>query len=206
MTDATAARRWHRGVDRETIVDAAMRILDEDGLDALTMRRLASDLDVQAPSLYAHVHGKDDVLDLVVDRVLGTVAVPPPGGDPRTVLEAGFTAYRTALVGHPAVVGLVIARPRLGRAQAGLIERALDALTAAGLSIRDAVDAQVTLAAYVLGFVAQETARRSAPVPAFEPGPRLAAALLALAARPGDERFAIGLGRVLDGVGVVRRR
>ena len=59
MTAATPDRRpWHRGVDRRAIADASLRILDEDGLDALTMRAVASAVGVEAASLYAHVTGK----------------------------------------------------------------------------------------------------------------------------------------------------
>ncbi len=74
---------WHRGLDRDAVVAAALRLLDEEGRDALTMRRLATELRVEAASLYAHVAGKDDLVDAVLDSVLDGIELPPPGRDPR---------------------------------------------------------------------------------------------------------------------------
>ncbi|HEX7099263.1 MAG TPA: TetR/AcrR family transcriptional regulator [Acidimicrobiia bacterium] len=65
-------------LDRERIVEVALQIVDEDGIDGLSMRRIAEELDTGAASLYAHVSGKEELLDLVLDRVIGEIELPEP--------------------------------------------------------------------------------------------------------------------------------
>ncbi|MDI2130231.1 TetR/AcrR family transcriptional regulator [Yinghuangia seranimata] len=62
----------------DTIIDAALAIIDAEGLDALSMRRVAQSLDTGAASLYAHVQNKEELIELVLDRVNGELRVPPP--------------------------------------------------------------------------------------------------------------------------------
>src|SRR4051795_6192169 len=100
-------RTFHRGLDRATVLDAALAILDADGRGALTMRRLARELDVQAASLYTHVRSKDDLIDGVLDRVLDGVPLPPPGPDWRASLCEGFRNYRRTLFEHPGAISLI---------------------------------------------------------------------------------------------------
>ena len=204
MTAATPDRRpWHRGVDRRAIADASLRILDEDGLDALTMRAVASAVGVEAASLYAHVTGKADLTDAVLDVVLDGVALPEPTGDRRADLVAGFAAYRRALLAHPVVVPLVAQRTSMSPSQVRLVERSLELLEAAGLSTRAAVDTHVTLLGFTLGFVIQEAGRSaSAPGALLEASPRLRRALATLREREVDDRFEVGIGLILDGARV----
>jgi AcrR family transcriptional regulator len=184
-------------------VSAALALLDAEGRDALTMRRLATVLEVEAPSLYAHLGSKDELVDAVLDRVLESVVVPPPGPDVRTSLREGFGAYRGALLRHPWVVGLMTERARLSGQQIRLAGHSIGLMEAAGLSTRAAVDAHVTLVAFVLGFVLQEVSRPTAPPSAdVEIGPVLRRALPVLAERPVDDRFRVGLELILDGAGV----
>lgn len=204
MSRATAGRSWHQGLTRPAVIAEALRILDDDGRDALTMRRLAASLDVEAPSLYAHVGSKDELIDGVLDSVLDTVVLPAVGPDVRASLIAGFASYRRALLRHPTVVVLMTERARFSSAQLRLVRRSIELLEAAGLSTRAAVDAHVTMIAFVLGFILQEVSRPSgsaasgAPVP----DPLLTRVLATLAERSVDERFEVGLGLILDGVGV----
>jgi AcrR family transcriptional regulator len=65
-------------LSRDAIVDAAMRILDQDGIDAVSMRRIAQDLDTGPSSLYAHVANKDELLELIIERISATIAIPAP--------------------------------------------------------------------------------------------------------------------------------
>src|SRR3954465_431343 len=99
-------RPFHRGLTRDTILASALRIVDADGRDALTMRRLATELDVEAASLYTHVRNKDDVVDGMVDVVLATVPMPEAGQAWRDALVDGFRGYRGALIAHPVLVPL----------------------------------------------------------------------------------------------------
>jgi len=200
-----ADRRWHRGVTREAITSEALRILDLEGREALTMRHLASVVGVEAASLYAHVGSKDELVDAVLDSVLDTIPLPPIGPDLRTSLADGFRAYRAALLRHPSVVLLMTERARMSGAQVRLARRSIELFEAAGLSHRAAVDGHVTLVAYVLGFLLQEVSRPAArPSAGTPPDPVMARTLATLAERTVDQRFNAGLDLILDGIGVPR--
>ena len=202
-----SGRSWHRGLDRAAVAAAALRILDEEGAAAMTMRRIATSLDVEAASLYGHVESKDDLVDAVLDRVLDEVELPERTDDARADLIASFGAYRRALIAHPAAGPMLTRRANRSPAQVRLIVRAMELLEAGGLSERGRVDAQVTLAAYVLGFVLQEVGRSTAtPTRVADRSPVLRRALDTLAERDVDQRFEVGLGIILDGLGIRRRR
>lgn len=98
---------------RERIVDAAVALLDEHGVDGLTMRRLAQRLDVTSTALYWHVRTKDDVLDLAVDQVFGDVRLPEASDDWRNDVRALIQGWRAAMLRHPWAPSLV-GRPMLG--------------------------------------------------------------------------------------------
>ncbi|GAA1855060.1 TetR/AcrR family transcriptional regulator [Asanoa iriomotensis] len=98
---------------RERIVTAAVSLLDAQGVDGLTMRRLAEALGVTATALYWHVRTKDDVLDLAVDEVFGEVVLPPVVGFWREDVLALTRGWRAAMLRHPWAAGL-IGRPMLG--------------------------------------------------------------------------------------------
>jgi TetR/AcrR family transcriptional regulator, tetracycline repressor protein len=188
-------------------VTAALALLDEQGLSAMTMRRLAASLDVEAASLYAHIGSKDDLVDAMLDRVLDTVELPAPGPDARTFLVAAFGNYRVTLLRHPAVVQLMTERSRLSNAQVRLAARSIDLLQSDGQSLRAAVDTHVTLVAFTLGFILQEVSRptTTTSTPA-DLDQRIAPVLRTLAERSVDERFEVGLHLILDGAGVARSR
>jgi len=198
---STKARDWHRGLNRAALTAEALRILDRDGPEGLTMRRLATALDVEAASLYAHVQSKDDLVDAVLDTVLDEVDLPEPGPDARLELLAGFESYRRTLIAPPRVVMLMFERAHTSAAQARLVTRSIELLESLGLSTRAAVDAHVTLVAYVLGFIVQEVGRpMRTPPPLAAASPTLARALTTVAERSVDERFTVGLELILDGV------
>jgi AcrR family transcriptional regulator len=181
------------------VLEAALAVLDRDGRDALTMRRLAEELDVSAPSLYVHVRSKEDLIDGVLDHVLDQVPLPPIRDDWRASLREGFEQYRRALIAHPGVIGLITERNRTSRSQMRLVEHSISLLEAAGLSTADAVGVHVTLVAFTLGFLAQEAGRAPGPsgddVPPSELFTRAVAALLT---RSVDERFRFGIDLILS--------
>ena len=203
MATAKVKRTWHRGLTREAVVAQALQILDDEGREALTMRRLAASLGVEAASLYAHVGSKDELVDAVLDRVLDTVEIPEPVSDVRASIVGGFASYRRALLRHPTIVILMTERARPSRAQFRLARRSIELFESAALSTRVAVDAHVTLVAFVLGFILQEVSRPSgSPAGAPPPDPVMARVLATLAERDVDERFEVGLGLILDGIGL----
>lgn len=193
------ARPFHRGLDRHTVLLAALAILDRDGRDALTMRHVALALDVQAASLYTHVRSKDDLIDAILDQVLDAVPLPPHQRDWRRSLIDGFLAYRRALVQHPAVVHLITERARTSAAQIRLVERSIELLESAGLAIDQAVETHVTLVAFTLGFIAQEVSRPVTPPREIVSEGVFARAIAALTNRTVDQRFRTGLDLILDG-------
>lgn len=186
-------REWHRGITRAILADTAVALLDREGRKALTMRRLAAELDVTAGSLYSHITGKEDLVELVVERVLDGVSLPTSAD-----LVDGFVAYRRALLDHPEAALLIQEFPRLTQVSVRLVERSLTLLTAGGMSLPEATDRHVTAVAYVLGWVFQELAP-----PKISPGVTVdsslvAEALASLQHRRADERFRVGLRLILE--------
>jgi AcrR family transcriptional regulator len=122
------------GLSREAIVEAALQVLNAEGLDGLTMRRLAAELGVGAASLYWHVDGKEALLQLVIDRVVSEIALPEP--DPsrwqeqikQFARDARSVMSRYRDVGR-ATLGRIPVGPNLMRVN----EWALGLLTAAGV-------------------------------------------------------------------------
>ncbi|MEU9474212.1 TetR/AcrR family transcriptional regulator [Streptomyces sp. NPDC048191] len=92
------------GLDRERITTVSVRLLDAEGLEKFSMRRLAAELNVTAMSLYWYVDTKDDLLELALDAAFGELRLPDPdaeGQDWREQLRALATDYRALLVRHP---------------------------------------------------------------------------------------------------------
>nr|WP_229840256.1 TetR/AcrR family transcriptional regulator [Streptomyces brasiliensis] len=92
------------GLDRNRITDATVRLLDTEGLDRFSMRRLAGELNVTAMSVYWYVDTKDDLLELALDAAYGELRLPDAeagGGDWREQLRALAREYRGLLVRHP---------------------------------------------------------------------------------------------------------
>lgn len=100
-------------LSRERIVDAALHLIDTEGLDALSTRRLATELSVSGPSLYNHFATKDELLDAVVDGVMGEVDLSMfrESADWRTALRDWARSYRAALAAHPNVVPVLAQGP-----------------------------------------------------------------------------------------------
>ena len=90
---------------------AAVAIIDAEGLEALTVRRLASELGVAPMTVYSYVRGKEEILDLVVDRVAADIEVPPVEADWRERARALGHGLRAALLAHPDGARLISERP-----------------------------------------------------------------------------------------------
>lgn len=136
-----------RPLTRAVLVEHALAIVDREGLEALTMRRLAADLGVRAPSLYNHVTGKDDLIAGVLTRVRAEMALPPDLPDDwMTVLGAIFGEYRRVLARHPRLVPLAGTRVDGGELSG------LEYLTGQGFGTQDAVELWQTLTAMTVGF------------------------------------------------------
>ncbi|MCM2578206.1 TetR/AcrR family transcriptional regulator [Streptomyces meridianus] len=107
-------------LSRERIVATALALVDEEGLSAVSTRRLAAELGVSGPSLYNHFKVKDEILDAVADTVVAQVDLSmfEDGTDWRTALLRWGRSYRAALTAHPSIVPFLAQGP--GRRPAGL--------------------------------------------------------------------------------------
>lgn len=141
---------------RQAIVEAALQVADAEGLGALSLRRLAAEVGVAKNTVVWHVGSKEQLLDLLLDRVIGEVVPPDPETAPREALESLARGLRTALLEHRKVAPLVGDRPGIGPNSLALIEMTLRALLSAGLSAARAVDGYVALLTYVNGFALWE--------------------------------------------------
>src|SRR5262245_28240553 len=127
--------------DRERICAAALRILDEEGYEALSMRRLAAALDAGTMTLYWHVATKDELLALVVAVVMSQVALPDPDRDWISRLRDLAWNTRRALGAHPEVARLVVQGVMAGPALLRLQETTLAILRRAGFDEPTAIEA-----------------------------------------------------------------
>lgn len=146
-------------LSRERVLAAAVALADEHGLAALTMRRLAVELGVEAMSLYYHLPDKetllDGVADTVVAEVLAAVTQEPGGGSWREVLRRDFLTARRVMLRHPWAPGLLGTRRGIPMSVAVLYDRMLATLAGAGFSHRLAHRAVHAFGSLPLGF-AQE--------------------------------------------------
>ncbi|MFD3456218.1 TetR/AcrR family transcriptional regulator [Streptomyces sp. NPDC058691] len=153
--------RTRERLSREAIADGAVTLADAEGLEAVTIRRLAKDHGVSPMALYWHFKDKDLLLDGIADRLFNDVDLPPVSADPwpeqlRGVLEALLAALRP----HPAVAGLVTSRSLISEAGLNIAERTLSHLRQAGFSPEQAAELGGYLLGAVVTLVTSEPGRR----------------------------------------------
>ena len=120
------------GLSREVVAERAVALGDAEGVDAVTVRRLARDFGVTSMALYWHFRTKDDLLAGIGDHILDTVAIPETSGDWATDVRAVMIALVTALRPHPQLAGLVTARLAEHPHGLALTERGLRSFIDAG--------------------------------------------------------------------------
>jgi TetR/AcrR family tetracycline transcriptional repressor len=143
---------------RERVVDAALHVMDEEGLDAVSMRRVARAVGVEAMSLYHHVEDKEDLLDGICERVMAEFDFPEPVEDWAENCRRGARAWRRLLQAHPAVMRLFAEQRGPVRSIDSMrpMEFALRILKSSGLSDRDTAQAFHAFGGYIQGFVMME--------------------------------------------------
>jgi TetR/AcrR family transcriptional regulator, tetracycline repressor protein len=157
-------------LSREVFVEAALAIVDSEGLEALSMRRLGAELDVDPMAAYRHFPNKDALLDGVVEAVVAEVDLSVDAPSPwREQIAALARAYRAALLAHPAVAPLAASRPLGTPGSLRLTERSLEVLEDAGVDRHAAVVAVNVMGIFINGVVLVETGGgRPAPGPAAQ--------------------------------------
>ncbi|MFE7815021.1 TetR/AcrR family transcriptional regulator [Streptomyces sp. NPDC057433] len=207
-------------MDVGLIIGTALKLIDEVGIQALTLRMLADALDSGTATLYRHFDGKDELLALVADRVLGEVGIPPEDLDGlswrETVVAAAEALYDT-LRRHPHAVPLLAAQVPVGPNGLRARERLLTLLLSHGFSIGLAARAFTAIGHYVIGFAIQQHGPGT-PRPedqaqlrdhyhSLDPAayPATTAAADELTSVPLHEEFRFGLDLVIDGLEQARR-
>jgi AcrR family transcriptional regulator len=172
-TDPIATSVWMRPpprsrgeqppLSRDQIVSAAIELLDAEGLDGLSMRRLGNKLDAGATSAYWYVTNKDELLDLAVDKVMGEIDIPDPDEVGwQTVCGAYAQQYRSAILRHPWMIGLMGIRLTLGPNAMRMGDRLIEALAAAGFTRAELAFASSMLTSHAIGSATIEAAMHTA--------------------------------------------
>lgn len=203
------------------IVEAALELIDEIGIDAFHMRLLAQRLNTSTATLYRHVSGKEELMVYVVDRLLADVEVSDDDSEspPRTWREAtrrtALRFHRT-LSEHPNAIPLLVAQIPVGPNAMASRERSMATFVEFGFSPSLAARAYTTIAQFVIGFAVLEPGSPD-PVDAAALGghyrhldpnvyPHTVAVADALTSVPLEEEFLEGLQIILDGIDRARRR
>ena len=140
----------------ELIRRAALALIDEEGVDAVSMRKVARRLGVDPMSLYNHVENKGELLDGVADLVLASIPSTPPGPDVRETMRALARAFRSAMIKHPRAAPLVLSRDLESSVALSTMDSVLGPLLAAGYPADLAVHGVRTVLAYLLGTLMRE--------------------------------------------------
>jgi AcrR family transcriptional regulator len=182
------------GLTIERIVEAALHVVDTEGLDELTVRRLADTLSTGSASLYRHVASRDELLVLVVDHVLGEIVLPSAALDPRAKVEWLSAELRRVLIAHPNLLPALTAAPLIGPNAVRGAQNGLCNMLEAGYPAAAAVPAYLAMIDFVLGTVYFDTSRAGQfTVEAVSHGDSHI--------RPtADDVFTFGLTTLLDGL------
>ena len=146
-------------VSRDRILAAALKIVDEHGLERLTLRRLGTDLGVDPMAVYGHVPDKAALFDGLVELVLAEIELPARTGQWDADLRAVARAARTTVLAHPHVVPLLGTRPPITEPAFALVEAITSILLAAGLSEEQAADGFDCVGRLVIGHALAEAGR-----------------------------------------------
>ncbi len=207
-------------LSEDAVVDAALAILQSDGLEAVTMRRVAAALDTGAASLYVYVSGREGLLQSILDRVTATIELEAP--DPlrwRAQLHSLLQRMHQALVAHPGIAAMTLVDSPTTESVLSLTENLLGILLAGGLDPQDAAWACDIFVMLATAVAREDDVRRprgrgddhdrhqqvdeiyktfaGLPPDRF---PLLAAHAAQMVAGDGDERFRFAIDVVIDGV------
>ncbi|SEE91516.1 TetR/AcrR family transcriptional regulator [Ruania alba] len=152
-----AGRGPKPGLTVAAIVEAAIEVADADGVEALSMRRIARELGVGTMTLYRYVPDKRVLLALVLDRVLAPVGTAPRGSRTwRATLESDARAGRALHLRHPWLLQVNMTRPTLGPGSVAGLEQTMAGLTDLPMSDKEKINVIVALDGYVTGAVREQ--------------------------------------------------
>jgi AcrR family transcriptional regulator len=141
---------------RERALSRAVALADAEGIAALSMRKLARALGVEAMSLYHHVASKDEILDGMMDMVFAEIELPSAATEWKAAMRQRAQSARAAMTRHPWAIGLMGSRSAAGPATLRHHDAVLGCCRAAGFTVQMAAHAFSLIDSYVYGFVLQE--------------------------------------------------
>jgi AcrR family transcriptional regulator len=150
-------------LSRDRILHAALDLADESGIESVTMRKLAQVLGFEAMSLYNHVANKDDLLDGILDLVLGESEPPAADGDWDAAIRSSATSVHDALRRHPWACALLMSPARVRPARLRYMDLLLGRLREAGFSAETTYHAYHVLDGHIFGFSLWETSHTYSP-------------------------------------------
>jgi AcrR family transcriptional regulator len=203
-------------LSRERVLSAAIAHADADGLEALSMRKLADELGVAPMALYRHVANRDDLVDGMVDVVFTEIDLPSTSGDWGAAMRQRAISVRDVLARHRWAIGLMESRANPGPANLRHHDAVIGSLRAAGFDMDQVAHAYAALDAYIYGFaltkmnlpfddtsdIAATAQTMLEPFPVNE-YPNLVAFITEHAMKPGydfGDEFEYGLDLILDGL------
>jgi AcrR family transcriptional regulator len=201
-------------LSRELVMQAALGLADQGGLESLSMRKLGQELGVEAMALYYHFSNKDEIVDGIVDLVFGEIPLPVAGADWKAEQRQRAVSLRDALLRHRWAIGLMESRRNPGPANLRHHDAVIGNLRAAGFDMELVAHAYSLLDAYVYGFaltkmnlpfdstsdIAEMAESMLEPFPMGE-YPNLADFITEHAMKPGydfADEFDYGLDAILD--------
>jgi TetR/AcrR family transcriptional regulator, tetracycline repressor protein len=188
------------GLTRQTLIEAGLRLLDEVGLDGLTVRRLAAEFNVKSPALYWHFKTKQELLDGMADAIVTAPGMGPPrdGESWQDWLFRRAHAYRDSLLAHRDGARIVVQSSTRSASTIQAFDAELAAMVDRGFTPVLALRTISAITFYVNGFVLQEQTATRGPRPDLASAPTLAKA--AMAGGSSEDFFDHGLRALLSGV------
>ena len=196
-----------QGLNRRRVLEAALKIVDDGGLADLTMRNLAQQLGIEAPSLYKHVDGKPDILDVITSLIYEEIEFTGITGSFRERVLAYGDAFRRALLAHPNAVELLAMRTLPRESTIDLVETALSELANLGFPPTEGRRYVNVAVGFIVGHVLAEVGSRQlgleellAARRQFDDPRYPHARLLALEPVDYDAEFQLGIGLIVDAI------
>jgi AcrR family transcriptional regulator len=146
----------HPNLSRERILVAALAIVDAEGMEALSMRRLARDLSVQAMSLYNHITNREEIIDALVEVVIEEMGAPDLAVPWIEAVRRQALATHEVLVRHPWAAMMIMSRVNVGPARFRLVDRMIGCFVNAGFSLAAADAAANLVDSFTYGYTLQE--------------------------------------------------
>lgn len=220
MAKAKKTAKQRPVLRKDRVLRAAVQLADKGGIEALSMRKLAQKLRVEAMSLYNHVANKDEILDGIVDTIVGEITVPQTRSHWRKAMRGRAISAHEVLLKHPWATMLIVSRANVGPAMLRYVDSTIGCLVGAGFSYAVADHAWNAIDSYVYGFTLQklnfpfdpdeyaDVAKASLPMIPSDEYPHLHAMSqeVITGKHDGIHNLTFGLDLILDGLEPLRKQ